>query len=198
MKRKNSILISLLTAAIITSQAAYADTTPPPEKLPEETDNYSISLPVAPGTEEDLGLDKEPDTLPLIGLEDSTPIEQSDEAAAVAPQEDSIPWETLTPAEKVPTEIPEEEAPSPNEQIDDLFVIQPGDKTRKLPDYKDFIPDGYTFLGWNTDKDAAVGYFECKEPTKNVALYGIWRKDTSDTIPPINISEDIPTTIPLL
>lgn len=41
--------------------------------------------------------------------------------------------------------------------------------------------EGYTFVGWNTDKNATDKLEECKIDTKNITLYAIYKKDIKVT-----------------
>ena len=56
--------------------------------------------------------------------------------------------------------------------------------------------EGWTFVGWNTDKDAQIGLKEYQMPTSNTTLYAIYSKDLKvtyekeDTVESIGKEED--------
>ena len=56
--------------------------------------------------------------------------------------------------------------------------------------------EGWTFVGWNTDKDAQIGLKEYQMPTSNTILYAIYSKDLKvtyekeDTVESIGKNED--------
>ena len=56
--------------------------------------------------------------------------------------------------------------------------------------------EGWTFVGWNTDKDAQIGLKEYQMPTSNTTLYAIYSKDLKvtyekeDTVESIGKNED--------
>lgn len=170
MKSKIKLFTALIACMLLASQIAFAndtdqDTTQPDLEPQEVSIEEQIALPVEQGTEEDLGL--------LLEQQESESKPVPPEAPSTTTLTESQP-QTDTEIEEVPNEEPEQ----PQEVVEDIFDIQPDDKVRELPQYTGEIPQGYKFLGWNTDKEATHGYFKCKEPKENIVLYGIWEIET--------------------
>ena len=80
--------------------------------------------------------------------------------------------------------------------VDDLYTLtynyteNGGTKTNETSNFEYYddvdltkigIKEGYTFVGWNTDKNAHVGLKKYKMPKENKTLYAIYKKDITIT-----------------